>query len=59
MLAKIEKTLSTEQLKQGPNTEPPQIMGAAIKTGSPTTEQPPKNGQNSKPLGWGVGLEYL
>ena len=42
--------------KQGPNTEPPQTMGAIINNESSTTEPPPYNGQQPKPPVGGGGL---
>ena len=39
MIAKLESTLNTEK-KQGPNTKPPQTMGACMSNESTTAEPP-------------------
>ena len=39
------------------NTEPPQTMGGTLNNKSTTTEPPPYNGQQPKPLG-GLNVFY-
>ena len=41
MIAKLDGQKSTENQKQGPNTEPTQTMGATINNESTTTTEPP------------------